>query len=130
MPSDEEFRIAVAGSSRWNGPRPRPLAYSLVLHSAAAFALLWFSDGANPSRDDALRDQPIEQPHERIIWYHLKEIPRISSATADKNAPTRAERLNPDVIIYQAPDAAHTMIAWYSALPSERLPSRRHPHRT
>jgi hypothetical protein len=106
MQGQEESRGAItARPFEWGGPRPRSIAISLLLHSAAAFALLWFS-GGNASQEPTLRDQMIEQPHEHIVWYHLKEIPKISPETSSATAPIRAERLAPEVIIHQAPDAA------------------------
>lgn len=104
MPDDVKSRsLLTSRPYHWGGPHPRSLASSLVLHSILAFCLLWFSSSTNITREPV--DQ-VEPPHEHIIWYHLKELPRISPAS-NKKAPIRAEQLNPDVIIHQAPDAAH-----------------------
>jgi hypothetical protein len=102
----ESLGTITAHSFRWGGPRPRPLGISLFLHSVAAFALLWFP-GGNAGKEAAVRDEAIEKPHEHIIWYHLKEIPKISPETQGDMARIRAERPNRDVIIHEAPDAAH-----------------------
>ncbi len=120
MPDDEESRSAITSPPfQWGGPRPRSLAFSLLLHSLAAFALLWVSDG-RISREPSLRDPVIQQPHEHIVWYHLKEIPRISPETSDA-APVKAEQLSRDVIIHQAPDAAQdNRLVW-------RAPERQPP---
>ena len=127
MPDDEESRSAITPiPSHWGGPRPRSLAFSLLLHSIAAFSLLWFSGGGNTSEQPTLRDQAVEQPHERIIWYHLKEIPRISPATSSEDARIRAERLNREVIIHQAPDAARDdRLVW--RVPDRKAPQQKIP---
>jgi hypothetical protein len=102
MPDDLKSRSLFASHPyRWSGPRPRSLASSLVLHSILAFCLLWFSSSTNIAPEPA---EQIAPPHEHIIWYHLKELPKISS---NKDGPVRAEQLNQNVIIHQAPDAAH-----------------------
>src|SRR5215472_5007070 len=99
---DEEIRNAIAAPSHsWQGPRAGSLGVSLVLHSALAFVLLWFSAATPAAVEPSLYEQVI-QPHEdRIIWYPLKEIPRISSTEpGEAKAETRSE----DTIIHQAPD--------------------------
>jgi hypothetical protein len=127
MPDDVESRGALTSlPSQWGGPRPRSLAFSLLLHSVAAFSLLWFSGGGNTNEESTLRDQVIERPHERIVWYHLKEIPRISPATPSEAARISAERLNRDVIIHQANDAAHDdRLVW--RVPDRKAPQQKTP---
>jgi hypothetical protein len=115
---DEESRNAIVAPSRsWRGPRPGSLAFSLLLHSALAFVLLWFS-GA--TQEPSLYEQVI-QPHENhIVWYPLKEIPKISSP---ESGEAKAETLNRDTIIHRAPDAAHdNRLVW-------RTPNRAEPEK-
>jgi len=125
MPDEQESRSAITlRSSQWGGPRPRSLAFSLFLHSVAAFALLSFSTGGSP--EPPLPDPVIQQPHERIVWYHLKEIPKISPETQNDAARVRAEQLSRDVIIHQAPDAAHdSRLVWRT--PERKAPQEKTP---
>lgn len=105
MSAARESRPALsARRPYWGGPRPKSLAFSLLLHSFAAFALLWFSEATKTIGEPALYD-PITAPHQNhIVWYHLKEIPTISP---EKDGETGAEQVARDVIIHDAPDAAH-----------------------
>lgn len=108
MSAVEEPRAAITvRRSYWDGPRPGFLGFSLLVHLCAAFVLLWFSDGAKTFVDPT-PDEQATAPHiEHIVWYHLKEIPKISPDPTGETDPIRAERVNPDLIIHDAPDAAH-----------------------
>jgi hypothetical protein len=126
MQDDEESRGAItARPTQWSGPRPGFLAFSLFLHSVVVFVLLWFP-GGGVTEEPMLRAQVIEQPHERIVWYHLKEIPKISPETPSDAARIRAEQLSRDVIIHQAPDAAHDdRLVWRA--PDRKAPPQKTP---
>lgn len=118
---DEEIMNVIAAPSRsWRGQRAGSLGVSLALHSALAFLLLTFSGATQAVVEPSLYEQVI-QPHEdRIIWYPLKEIPRISPTEPGE---ARAETRSEDTIIHQAPDAAHdNRLVW-------RTPDRAEPER-
>jgi hypothetical protein len=124
MPGHEEFGSAV-NSRRWGGPRPGSLAFSLLLHSAVAFLLLWFSNGY-PGETPILHEQMTEPHYERMVWYHLKEIPRISPETSSETDRITAEKFNRDVIIHQAPEAAHDdRLVWRT--PDLKAPQQKTP---
>jgi len=124
MSGHEELGSAV-NSRRWGGPRPGSLAFSLLLHSAVAFLLLWFS-GGYPGETPVLHDQMTEPHHERIVWYHLKEIPRISPETSSETARITAEQFNRDVIIHQSPEAARdNRLVWRT--PDRKAPQQKTP---
>lgn len=90
--------------SSQGGPRPRSLTFSLLLHVVAVFALFWFSD-TGTFVEPTVYEQEIEPHHDQIVWYHLSELPKISPDGEEKQAV--AEHKSPDVMIHQAPDAAH-----------------------
>ena len=104
---EEPRAVITPGRSYWNGPRPGSLAFSLLGHLGAVFFLFWFSDVAKTFVEPAPDEQVVAPQNEHIVWYHLKEIPKISSDTTENINQVRAERSNPDVIIHDAPDAAH-----------------------
>lgn len=108
MPRDAELAAAAAyRSPRWNGPRFRSLTISLMLHSAAVFALLSGSGENAAFFQPSPEEQIFELKPERIIWYPLKEIPKISPDNSTDKAEIKAEKLSSDVLIHNAPDAAH-----------------------
>jgi Gram-negative bacterial TonB protein C-terminal len=125
MPDDEQSRSVITSRpTQWGGPRPKSLVYSLLVHSIVVFSLLWFS-GGNATEDLAPREQAVEQ-HQTIVWYHLKEIPKISPSDQSDDAQIKAERLNPAVIIHQAPDAARDDRLVFRA-PERKTPPQKTP---
>jgi Gram-negative bacterial TonB protein C-terminal len=105
------------------GPRPWSLTLSLLLHSAAVVALFLFSD-AGTFVQPTVYEQEIEPHKDRIVWYHLSELPKISPDGEEKQAV--AEHKSPDVMIHQAPDAAHDdRLALRS--PDQKSPDRKTP---
>src|SRR5580704_15858385 len=109
--------------SRQGGPRPESLTFSLLLHAAALFALFWFSD-AGTFVEPTVYEQVIEPHHDQIVWYHLRELPKISPDGEEKQAV--AEHKSPDVMIHQAPDAAHDDRLVLRS-PDQKAPDRKTP---
>jgi hypothetical protein len=117
----ESGTVVISSHSHRGGPRPGSLALSLLLHLVAASALLWFSDSGKTFAEPTLYEQMIEPHQDRIVWYHLQEIPKIFPESPSEPDRIRAERLNTDVIIHNAPDAAHDdRLVW-------RAPDRKAP---
>ena len=99
MWDDEKSAIGLTSRGYRGGPNLRSLVCSAILHIFVVSVLFWFSGDGKTVATPTLYAQVIEPHHDRIIWYHLKTIPRIDPQRRREAAQVKAEKTGQDLII-------------------------------
>src|SRR5579862_233523 len=97
--------LAAGQAPTGSGPRPLPVAFSLVVHGAV-LALVVLGPLPQRERPKSLYEQVIAPNERKIVWYDFrKQLPAVTSRETDSHPIENAEVRMPQSIVANPPDA-------------------------
>lgn len=101
------FSAARTAPLTRSGPRPQPIALSLMAH-AGILSLVVLGPAPNPSRRPPSLYEQVIKPHEHeLVWYSFRQkLPEVSPADMQHVQPDGAELKSPDQTVISNPKQA------------------------
>jgi TonB family protein len=107
------FGAATAAPLTRSGPRPLPIAFSLLVHGGLLALVASGPAPANRLRPRSLYDQVIKPHEHELVWYSFREkLPEVSPLEKADDRPPGAELKSPDQTIVSKQGERGTQMIW------------------